>query len=231
MIDLFLIAGGSGADGFSFHLSHRSHTSQWITRPDYIAYESTSVADGLSIQTNELEGYIAIVLHGYEVRACTILIYQSQRHVYQSQSLHVVHQVARQTGYVGGKDIAVSIDWDPLRIMIDVGSILSLTMFADDKSASCTGIATGVDAGKTCDFEIATDSSALCPTNGCVFIAASCGVSCGLWLTPTEGFVATFAARTGERTYTILIYQSQRHVYQSTILIYQSRGMYINLPF
>jgi hypothetical protein len=50
----FSAYGGSGADGFSFHLAHRSHTASWITGPDYIAYESVSVAEGLSIQADEL---------------------------------------------------------------------------------------------------------------------------------------------------------------------------------
>ena len=47
---VFSAYGGSGADGFSFHLAHRSHTADWITGPDYKPYEELAVPTGLSIQ-------------------------------------------------------------------------------------------------------------------------------------------------------------------------------------
>lgn len=101
----FSAYGGSGADGFSFHLAHRSHTSRWISGPDYQPYESLAVSEGLSIQADELDGYLAIFLHG--------------------------EQVARQSGYSGGRDFDVRVDWTPTLLQVDVGS-LSYGLAADD---------------------------------------------------------------------------------------------------
>ena len=64
---VFSAYGGSGADGFSFHLAHRSHTADWITGPDYKPYEELSVPEGLSIQADEFDGFLAVVLHGTEI--------------------------------------------------------------------------------------------------------------------------------------------------------------------
>jgi hypothetical protein len=124
----FSAYGGSGADGFSFHLAHRDHTSRWITGPDYQPYESLAVSEGLSIQADELDGYLAIALHGVEV--------------------------ARRAGYTGGRNFDVSVDWTPSRLLVDVGS-LSFSLSVED-----------------------TDD----------------------YLQPTDGYVLTFAARTGART-------------------------------
>lgn len=124
----FSAYGGTGADGFSFHLAHRSHTAHWITGPDYQPYESLAVSDGLSIQADELDGYLAICLHGMEV--------------------------ARKDGYSGGRDYEVSVDWTPTLLQVDVGS-LRLRLSADE----------------TVNY-----------------------------LQPSDGYVLTFAARTGART-------------------------------
>ena len=51
----------------SFHLAHRSHTADWITGPDYKPYEELAVPEGLSIQADEFDGFLAVVLHGTEI--------------------------------------------------------------------------------------------------------------------------------------------------------------------
>lgn len=124
----FSAYGGTGADGFSFHLAHRSHTSHWITGPDYQPYESIAVSEGLSVQADELDGYLAILLHGEEV--------------------------ARQDGYSGGRNYDVSVDWTPTVLQVDVGS-LSISLSVDQTTSH---------------------------------------------LQPSDGYVLTFAARTGART-------------------------------